>query len=187
MQSILHLLHHRRSSKKFGEIAPNAEQLDAIFKAALRVPDHGKLQPYRFFVLDKAAMPRFKQCLDSAVAEFHLSERDAEKTQRLSEQAPMIIGVVAHLDHDSPKVPAWEQMLTAGCATYAMQLAAHAQGFDTKWISKKWVEGRALRELFRCREKDRIVALLLIGSPLEGEAALAKESENTEGFVTFIK
>lgn len=187
MDSVLHLLQHRRSNKKFGNIAPNAEQLAQMFKAALRVSDHGRLQPYRFFVLEKSAMAQFQRCLESAVTEFNLGERGAEKAKRLPNQAPMIIGVVAHLDHESEKVPAWEQMITAGCATYALQLSAHAQGFDSKWISKKWVESRALRQLFQCREGDKIIGLLLLGSPAEGEVSLAKESENTDGFVTFIR
>lgn len=188
MSAIIDLLHHRRSSKKFGDKAPNQEQLSLILKAGLRAPDHGKLKPYRFFVLEKSAMPTLEKCLKEAVVEFDLSEKDMERATKLPKQAPMIIGVVAHLDHHSEKVPAWEQMLTAGCAAYAMQLAAHDLGFDSKWVTRKWVDGSALRSLFQCREKDKIIALLLIGSPAEGsQAALAKESEAIEDFVQYIK
>ena len=113
---ILDLLHHRRSSKQFGNVAPNTEQLDAILKAA--------------------------------AIEFEMDEKNAAKADKLANQAPMVIGVVAKLDHESVKVPIWEQIVCAGCATYAMQLAANAQGFDTVWITKKWVESTAIREAF---------------------------------------
>lgn len=187
MNAILDLLHHRRSSKKFGELAPNEEQLTAILKAGLRAPDHGRLKPYHFVVVQKSAMPTLHQCLLSAVDEFQLSEVDRQKASNLV-KAPLIIGVVAKIDHQSPKIPAWEQMITAGCASYAMQLAANAQGFDTVWISKKWVDGQAVRQQFGCEEGDKVVALLLIGSPLEGsQISRAKESEEISDFVHYLK
>ncbi|STO64887.1 nitroreductase [Haemophilus parahaemolyticus] len=72
---ILDLLHHRRSSKQFGNVAPNTEQLDAILKAALRAPDHGRMKPYHFVVIQKSGMPKFHECLKSAVLEFEMDEK----------------------------------------------------------------------------------------------------------------
>lgn len=71
------------------------------------------------------------------------------------------------IDPTIAKVPDWEQMLSAGCATYGLQLAAQAQGFDNVWISGKWVNGTALREAFGCREQDRVIALVMIGTGME--------------------
>ena len=100
----------------------------------------------------------------------------------------MVIGVVAKLDHESVKVPAWEQIVCAGCATYAMQLAANAQGFDTVWITKKWVEGKAIRKAFGCAETDKVIGLLMIGSPKDGEEiASARDAEDPTDFVHFIR
>lgn len=185
---MLTLLQHRRSSKQFGDQAPNSEQLEQILKAGLRVPDHGRMKPYHFVVIEKSGMPILHECFKSAAIEFEMDEKNAIKADKLANQAPMIIGVVAKLDHDSEKVPAWEQMISAGCAAYAMQLAANAQGFDTVWISKKWVEGSALRQAFGCTERDKVIGLLLIGSPKEGDAiSFAKETENPTAFVSFIR
>ncbi|MGX2967337.1 nitroreductase family protein [Ursidibacter sp. B-7004-1] len=184
----LDLLQLRRSSKKFGTQAPNKEQLDAIFKAALRVPDHGHLKPYQFFVIEQAQLATFRQYLDSAVEEFNLGEDGVKKAKKISSQAPMIIAVVAKITKDLPKVPAWEQMLTAGCATYAIQLAANSLGFETCWISNKWVNGSALRQALNCQEFDKIVALLMIGSPEEeNEITLASQAEDITGFVHYLK
>ena len=185
---ILDLLQHRRSNKKFGEIAPSVEQVENMIKAALRAPDHGKMKPYHFVVIEKSGMPKLRECLASAAVEFNMDEKNAAKAEKLSGQAPMVIGIVAKIDHESPKVPAWEQIVSAGCATYAMQLAANAQGFETVWISKKWVEGSLLRETFGCRAGDKVIGLLLVGSPKEDDGiSLAKEAEATEGFVSVIR
>ena len=117
-----------------------------------------------------------------------MGEERLKKAEKLANQAPMIIGVVATLDDGIAKVPSWEQMITAGCATYAIQLAANAQGFDTVWITNKWINGTALRSAFGCQESDKIIALIMLGSPAEGEQiALAPESESLEGFVRYLK
>lgn len=188
MSDILTLLQHRRSNKQLGDQAPNAEQLTQMFKAALRVPDHGKLKPYRFVVIEKAAMPKLHSWLAAAVDEFGLDEKVLAKAEKIANQAPLVIGVVAKIDPNLAKVPAWEQMISAGCATYALQLAAYAQGFDSVWISKHWVNGSALRAGFGCEADDKVVSLLLIGSPKEGEGvARSPESESPEGFVQFIR
>ncbi|SUT85539.1 nitroreductase [Actinobacillus ureae] len=185
---ILDLLHRRRSNKKFGEIAPSAEQVENMIKAALRAPDHGKMKPYHFVVIEKSGMPKLRECLAATAVEFNMDEKNVAKVDKLSNQAPMVIGIVAKIDHESPKVPAWEQIVTAGCATYAMQLAANAQGFETVWISKKWVEGSLLRETFGCRAGDKVIGLLLVGSPKEDDGiSLAREAEATEGFVSVIR
>lgn len=185
---ILDLLQHRRSNKKFGEVAPNAQQVENMIKAALRAPDHGKMKPYHFIVIEKSGMPKLRECLADAAIEFKMDERNAAKADKLSAQAPMVIGIVAKIDYASPKVPVWEQIVSAGCATYAMQLAANAQGFETVWISKKWVEGTMLRETFGCRAGDKVIGLLLVGSPKENDGiSWAKEVEATEGFVSVIR
>lgn len=184
----LDFLQRRRSTKKFGEHAPNAEQIQQIIQAGLRVPDHGRLKPYQFFIFEKQGIDQLERHLEAAAVEFELGEEGAMKAKKLSRRAPMVITVVAKITKDIPKVPAWEQMLTAGCATYAMQLAANAQGFETCWITNKWVNGSALRQALHCQDQDKIVALILIGSPLDQDGiTLATQPEQTDGFVTFIQ
>lgn len=185
---ILDLLHRRRSSKKFGNKAPTPEQLKQILKAGLRVPDHGHLKPYHFVVIEKSGMPQLCELLKDAVEEFEMGEDRLKKAEKLSNQAPIIIGIIAKLDHNIAKVPAWEQMITAGCSGYAIQLAANSLGFDTVWITNKWVNGSALRSAFGCEEQDKVIALIMIGSPEEdGLISLAPESDNLDGFVSYIK
>lgn len=185
---LLDLLLKRRSSKKFGDNAPTPEQLEQILKAGLRAPDHGRLKPYHFVVIEKSGMSQLREWFISVVDEFEMGDEAIHKAEKLSKRAPLVIGVVAKLDHAIAKVPVWEQMITAGCAAYAMQLAANAFGFDTHWFTNKWVNGSALRQAFGCQENDQVIGLIMIGSPEEGEEImLAKESENLDGFVSYIK
>lgn len=180
----LTLLTSRHSNKKLGFPTPNRQQLEAIFQAALHVPDHGKLQPYAFFVFENEGLIKFDYCLKKTISEFQLDERTAQKAENLA-RSPMIIAVVAKLQTDIEKVPAWEQMLTAGCAAYAIQLAANALGFDNVWLSGKWVNGAALRELCHCQEKDKIVALIKIGTAETGNEREPKVVE-LEQFVHYV-
>lgn len=181
----LTLLTTRRSNKKLTTPAPNAEQLELIFQAALHAPDHGKLRPYHFIVMENEGLDKLETLLKAAVDEFDLGEDKLKKAKKLAHRAPMVIGVVAKIDPNIEKIPGWEQMLTAGAATYAMQLAANAQGFDNVWISGKWVNGSALREAFGCREHDRVVALLMVGTGAEKIERETRQVDLSE-FVTAL-
>ncbi|OOF47346.1 NAD(P)H nitroreductase [Rodentibacter trehalosifermentans] len=181
----LTLLTTRRSNKKLTAPAPNKTQLKHIFQAALRTPDHGKLQPYHFVVIENEGLHKLEELLKEAVLEFNLGEERLKKAENLAHRAPMVIAVIAKITPDIPKVPEWEQLLTAGCAAYGIQLAAHAQGFDNVWITGKWVEGTALRQALGCREQDNIVALLMLGTAIEKVEREARQ-ESMEEFVSYL-
>ncbi|EJS90695.1 hypothetical protein AAUPMC_07204, partial [Pasteurella multocida subsp. multocida str. Anand1_cattle] len=78
-----------------------------------------------------------------------------------------------------------EQMLSAGCATYAIQLAANAQGFANVWITGKWVNGSKLRHAFDCAEHDKVIALLMLGSA-EEKMDREKKSQDLSQFVSYL-
>ncbi|TNG95735.1 NAD(P)H nitroreductase [Testudinibacter sp. TR-2022] len=160
----LELLLTRRSNKKLVAPAPQGEQLDNILQAALHAPDHGRLTPYRFVIIEKQGQDVLEQLLQSAVEELNLGEERKKKATDVSHRAPMIIAVIAKINNEIGKVPGWEQMLTAGCATYAMQLAANAQGFDNVWVSGPWIDGSELRQAFGCEAQDKVIALLMLGT-----------------------
>ena len=175
----LELLTTRRSSKLLSLPAPDDAQIRDMLQAATQVPDHGLLTPYRFVVIrHEAAMRRFADTLDCAVQELALGEEGLKKAQRVGSMAPLVIAVMASIRKDGGK-PEWEQMLTAGCSAYAIQLAAKAQDFDSVWISGKWVESASLREAFACGADEKIIALLMIGTgkePVDGAKNSALEA-----------
>ncbi|WP_044471032.1 nitroreductase family protein [Mannheimia massilioguelmaensis] len=181
----LTLLTTRRSDKKLSNPVPNKQQLEIIFQAATHVPDHGKLQPYRFIVIEKPKLAKLAELLKAAVVELKLDEKRLQKAEKIASIAPMMIAVVAKIDKNIDKVPGWEQMLTAGCSAYAIQLAANAQGFDNVWLTGPWVDGTELRQALNCQKDDKIVSLLMIGTAGEKEAREPK-IVNTADFVSYL-
>ena len=178
----LKLLTERYSEKKLSAPAPNKDQLAQIFQAALHAPDHGKLRPYRFVVIEEEKMTTFGGLLKSAVHELNLGEERLKKAENLAGRAPMVIGVVAKLDPTIKKVPEWEQLLCAGCAAYAIQLASNALGFKNVWISGPWLDGADLRKAFQCQSQDKIIGFLMIGSA-EDKLEREKKTLNLDDLV----
>ncbi|QEY24866.1 nitroreductase family protein [Neisseria animalis] len=165
----LTLLTTRRSSKKLTAPAPNAEQIEAMLQAATQVPDHGNMRPFRFTVIEsEAGLQHFRSLLCQTVSEMNFGDEAMQKAEKVGNMSPLVIGVTFSPNREVPKPkPEWEQMLTAGCAAYALQLAANAQGFDNVWISGMWVNSPLLRQAFDCADKDKIIGLMMIGSPTE--------------------
>ncbi len=160
----LELLINRRSASRLVEPAPAGAALKHILSAGQRAPDHGTLKPWRFIIIENEGRDRFSALLEKLSHDARLDEKAIEKAQRAPYRAPMIITVVAHCE-DHPKVPRWEQVVSAGCAVMAMQLAAVAQGFNGIWRSGAWTEAEPVREAFHCRPQDAIVGFLYLGTP----------------------
>ncbi|CCG87423.1 NAD(P)H nitroreductase [Erwinia piriflorinigrans] len=160
----LELLMNRRSASRLAEPAPSGEALENILRAGLRAPDHGTLKPWRFIIIENEGRDRFSALLEKLARDEQQDDKAIEKAQRAPYRAPMIITVVAHCE-EHPKVPRWEQLVSAGCAVMAMQMAAAAQGFNGIWRSGAWTEAEPVREAFNCRHQDAIVGFLYLGTP----------------------
>lgn len=159
---MLELLTTRRSTKNLTLPAPDELQLDTILQAATQVPDHGDLKPWRFVAIhSEAGMNKFREIVMNAAIESNMGETAIAKAERVGNMAPMILAVIA-----SPKSgkPEWEQTLSAGCAAYAAQLAAKAQGFDSVWITGMWVHTPALKAAFACSDTEKIIGFIMIGT-----------------------
>ncbi|MDR0805804.1 MAG: NAD(P)H nitroreductase [Enterobacteriaceae bacterium] len=161
----LELLLNRRSASRLAEPAPQGEVLDNIIRAGMRAPDHGGLQPWRFVIIEGDARSRFSDVLLAAAIDADKDESIQEKSVKGPTRAPMIITVIAHCT-EHHKVPHWEQVATASCAVQAMQMAAVAQGFNGIWRTGFWTEHPLVREAFGCREQDKIVGFLYLGTPV---------------------
>ncbi|WP_067701374.1 MULTISPECIES: NAD(P)H nitroreductase [unclassified Erwinia] len=160
----LDLVVNRRSASRLSEPAPAGEALENILRAGMRAPDHGTLQPWRFSIIEGAGRERFSQLLETTARQDDMDLKAIEKAKQSPFRAPMIITVVARCE-DHPKVPRWEQVVSAGCAVMAMQMAALAQGFNGVWRTGAWTEHQAVREAFGCREQDSLVGFLYLGTP----------------------
>jgi len=180
----LELLVNRRSASRLAEPAPAGEQLDNILQAGMRAPDHGTLQPWRFFVIEGEGRERFSQLMERGAVALGQDEKGIEKARTAPFRAPMIIAVVAKCE-DHPKVPRWEQLLSAGCAVMAMQMAALAQGFNGIWRSGPLTGSPVVREALECREQDQIVGFLYLGTP-QLKASTTISLPDTTPFVRYF-
>lgn len=172
----LSLLLHRHSESSLIEPAPSGEKLENILQAAMRAPDHGRLSPYRFYIIEGDARERFSQLLQKAAKNENMGEKMEGKAKRGPFKAPMIIAVVAHYEPHE-RVSALDQQLAAGCALYSMQLAALAQGFGGIWRTGFWADSPTVRAALDCREQDTIVGFLYLGTPeKQKESVLNKKA-----------
>jgi len=159
----LELLLNRRSAKRLIDPAPSGESLDNIIRAGMRAPDHGTLQPWRFVIIEREGRTRFSKLLHQSALCAGLDEPGVEKAAQAPFRAPLIIAVLAWCDTQT-KVPHWEQVVSAGCAVQAMQMAALAQGFNGIWRTGIWATQPEVKQALGCREQDEIVGFLYLGT-----------------------
>ncbi|TLF46037.1 nitroreductase [Halomonas urmiana] len=162
----LTLLHERSSMGKLMGPPPSPEQLEAIYRAALRAPDHKELRPWRFIEFSGEGLSRLGELF--AEAEFredpHASDVTLNAARKKPLRAPMIIAVIAKVTPDEPKVPKIEQVISAGCAAHGILLAAHAQGLGGMWRSGKYAFDPTVRKGLGLAEDDEVVAFLYLGT-----------------------
>jgi nitroreductase len=161
----LSLLLNRNSAAKLVEPAPSGEALKTMLQAALRSPDHARLRPWRFLLVEGEA----REKLGEVYAQAELARNsvaDEAVLARLRKQptrAPLIIVVVATLQ-EHPKVPREEQLLSAGCAAHSILLAAQAQGFAGIWRTGTNAYDRNVCKELGLESNEEIVGFLYLGS-----------------------
>jgi len=167
----LDFLNLRRSvpSRLLGEPAPDAAQLDELLRASIRVPDHGKLVPWRLLAIRGDARAK----LGAALADLHVRKEPdlppavAEKDRMRFSFAPLILAVIARIEPDHPKVPAQEQLLSAGCVAYNLLLGAQALGFGAQWLTGWSAYDRDAAALLGLGANEHVVAFIHVGTPTE--------------------
>ncbi|UYB51516.1 nitroreductase [Xanthomonas sp. AM6] len=164
----LQALDERRSvpSKQLGEPGPDEATLLAMLRSAVRVPDHGKLVPFRFLRIAGPA----RLALGDFLAERTL-QRDpgapraaVEKDRERFAHAPLAIAVIARLQRED-KVPEIEQWLTAGSVCFALLQAAQAYGFGAQWLTAWMAYDDAVAARLGLAGNERIAGFIHIGTP----------------------
>lgn len=169
--SALKLLNDRRSvpSRQLGEPGPSPAELRALLQAAARAPDHGKLVPWRFILIRGGARRRLGDLLaqttlannpDAAAA---IVEKDRERFSF----APLVVAVVARIDEVQTKVPAQEQLLTAGCVAYNLLLGAQQLGYGAQWLTGWAAYDATIRDALGVTASERVVGFIHIGTARE--------------------
>jgi nitroreductase len=158
-----------RSSSKAAELkapGPSAAEIDRLLTIACRVPDHGKLTPWRFIVFEGDARLAAGDFIAGA---FRAKYPDAKpeniefERKRLA-HAPLVIAVVSRAG-PHVKIPEWEQVLSAGAAAMNLVLAAHALGYGANWITGWYAYDRGVLDALGLAPHERIAGFIHIGTP----------------------
>jgi len=167
MLNALELLTTRRSFKamELSGPGPSAAQIDTLLTVAARVPDHGKLAPWRFIVFEGEAR---RAAGDAIAAAFQSRYPDAKPEHVEADcrllRAPLVVAVVSRAG-PHVKIPEWEQVLSAGAAAMNLVLAAHALGFAANWITEWYAYDRAVLDALGLAPHERIAGFVHIGTP----------------------
>jgi nitroreductase len=170
MNPLLDLLLTRRSvtAKAMTGPGPDEATLRTILTAAIRVPDHGKLGPWRFILIRGEARARLGEILAQAykAANPDADEPALDYERRRFSRAPVVVGVVSRAA-PHVKIPEWEQQLSAGAVCQNMLVAAHAAGFGAQWLTEWYsYDGNVARAL-GLGEHERMAGFVYIGRPIE--------------------
>lgn len=128
------LTRRSRPAKTLADEGPDRAALMTILTAAARTPDHGKLEPWRFVVIEGEARARVKAAAAGRAAEIGLDAAGVEKTASAFGQGAVIVAVLAR-PKPSEKIPAWEQELSAGAVCLGLVNAALAAGWGANWLT----------------------------------------------------
>lgn len=168
MPDALELLKTRRSVKpmELAEPGPTASELDTILTVAARVPDHGKLTPWRFIVFEGEA----RHAAGAKIAAIFSADRPEAAPEQIAferrrlARAPLVVAVVSRAG-PHVKIPEWEQVLSAGAAAMSLVMAAHALGFAANWITEWYAYDRRVLDALGLGPNERIAGFVHIGRP----------------------
>jgi nitroreductase len=162
------LLKTRRSLKpaELTGPGPSSSELDTLLTIAARVPDHGKLAPWRFIVFEGESQLTAGAAIAAAfLAKYPDAKPDQiEFERRRLTRAPLVIAIVSRAA-PHVKIPEWEQVLSAGAAAMSLLIAAHALGFAATWITEWYAYDRGVLDALGLKPHEKIAGFVHVGRP----------------------
>ncbi len=164
----LQVLQNRVSITKLAAPVPSAAQLFEVFKAAARAPDHGRLQPWRFLIVQGDGLLRLSDIFVEALAR---STPDAspslvEKTKNMPFRAPMIIVAIATCQ-EHIKVPKQEQIIACGAATQNLLNGLFALEFGAVWRTGDLAYDKHVQQSLSLSLSEEIIGFIYVGTPMQ--------------------
>ena len=166
--TLIDYLSSRRTvpSLQLDEPGPGADRLAEILTIAARVPDHGKLAPWRFIIFNKdqrLAADAWLRSRAAVISEFGEKGPETEKAARFV-RAPVVVGVVSSpMEH--PKIPVWEQQLSAAAVCLNLMHAAHALGYSAQWLTDWFTYDDEAAAYLGAKDTERFAGFIHIGTP----------------------
>lgn len=150
---------------ELSEPAPDDAEIETILTAASRVPDHGRLAPWRFILYRGDARIKVGEKLLELAEKREGPLPDGRRQQELTRfsRAPLVIGVVSS-PRDNPKIPEWEMFLSGGAAAMNLVHAANGLGFATNWITNWYSDTAEGRAILGLAPRERVVGFVHIGT-----------------------
>lgn len=164
---ILDFLATRRSAPidELGLPGPDDDDIRTMLKIASRVPDHGKLAPWRFILYRGEARDRVGAMIAELAERLNGPLSDVARTKELQRfsRAPLVVGVV-NRPRAHPKIPDWEKFLSGAAAAMNLLLAANALGYGANWITNWYSDEPEGRRILGLSPDERVVGFVHIGS-----------------------
>jgi nitroreductase len=164
----LQFLDNRRStpSRQLGPPGPDDASLMRMLQTAVRIPDHGKLVPFRFLRISGDARHALGEALVARALDLdpQASTAALEKDRARFSHAPLVVTVIARLEARH-KVPEQEQLLSAGCVCFALLQAAQALGFGAQWLTGWAAYDAVIGRILGLQSNEKIAGFIHIGTP----------------------
>ncbi|WP_308916454.1 nitroreductase family protein [Jannaschia sp. LMIT008] len=153
-----------RPARSLTAPAPDRDALTTMLTLAVRVPDHKKLEPWRFVVAEGAALSRLADAAQARMTSLGASEKDTGKAASLFRDAPVVVCIVASPVADAP-IPEVEQTLSAGAVCLGLLNAAAAGGFGANWLSGTLALDRPfLEDVLGLSEREWVAGFVVLGT-----------------------
>ena len=176
----------RRSISKLTSPQPSRDDMEDVYQAALRAPDHAWLRPWKFIEITGDSRNKLAQAfINSTKQSEELDEEREKKIAALPLRAPMIIIVISKVNYDKPNVPRLEQIQSTAAAAQNILLALHDKGFGAYWRTGKYSSERNkhIASALSLENNEEVLGYLYVGTP-EVDAPKIPELENKD-FVTY--
>ncbi len=170
---------------QIGEPGPSRAEIEEMLRIASRVPDHGKLAPWRFVVFRGSERERLGEALAAISLEKTpgLSEESLRAERMRLTRAPVVVMMVSRAA-PHPKIPEWEQVLSAGAAGMNLLIAANALGYVACWLTEWMAYDEAAASLLGVEPHERISGFVHIGTSVQ--PPFERDRPELEDLVTWV-
>ena len=166
MDAIKNLL-TRNSVSKLTNPHPSTDEMNLVYKAALRAPDHAWLRPSKFIEVTGKGLDKLSKIFTNYIKDINddLNDLIIQKYKNAPYRAPMIIVLITNIE-EHPKVPAIEQMLSTATAAQNILLALNALNYGAIWRTGKVSLNNEISKYFNLDKNSKILGYIYVGTPI---------------------